>query len=557
MLHPLAEWTIPVQTIEVATAAFPKGNIYMKMSEQLGQIYQDEEFSPLYRFNCGQPAYSPARLALITIMQFAEGLSDRQAAEAVRSRIDWKYALGLELKDSGFDHTILREFRNRLIESNFERQLLDLMLAKFQSVKLIKSRGQQRTDSTHVEAAIRKLNRLELVGETLRHTLNELATFAPDWLITVVHNDWIDLYTTRFEQYRLPKEKAEQIKLALRIGADGHKLLTAYYQDKLLHQLQNIDSLEILRQVWLQQYTIDIKGELIWRDQTTAGLPPNRLLLQSPYDIEARNRTKRDTNWTGYALHITETCDDDSPNLITNVETTVATIADADMTEKIHESLARKQLLPQEHFVDTGFVDADNIVNSDFNYQLNLVGRVLTDTSWQKKANQGFDISCFKIDWDNKFVQCPMGTNSVAWRERTDDWGNPAIEVRFDRQKCAACQQRASCTHAKSEPRLLKLRHKLQHEALQKARETQQKDDFKIKYSKRAGIEATIGQATGKYLARRSRYIGKAKTHLQHIATAAAINLSRLWSWWNQTPKAQTRVTAWAKFCQTQFNSSF
>lgn len=149
-LHPIQQWTIPPQTVRVAQAAFPKGNIYLTIYERLGQIYQDEDFQTLYPAHCGQSAISPARLALITIMQFAEGLSDRQAAEAIRSRIDWKYLLGLELTDSGFDSTVICEFRKRLIDKGQERQILDLMLRKLKEQKLVKSRGQQRTDATHV-----------------------------------------------------------------------------------------------------------------------------------------------------------------------------------------------------------------------------------------------------------------------------------------------------------------------------------------------------------------------------------------------------------------------
>ena len=115
-------------------------------------------------------------------MQFRENLADRQAAEAVRARIDWKYLLGLELTDPGFDFSVLSEFRDRLLAGNAEELLFDKLLERCRTMGLVKARGQQRTDSTHVLAAIRVINRLELVAETLRAALNELATVAPDWL---------------------------------------------------------------------------------------------------------------------------------------------------------------------------------------------------------------------------------------------------------------------------------------------------------------------------------------------------------------------------------------
>ena len=174
--QPLAP--VPDQTARVAHAAFPKGNPYLTLRETLGAIFQDDNFMDLYAHD-GQPGVSPWRLALVTIMQFRENLADRQAAEAVRARIDWKYLLGLELTDPGFDFSVLSEFRDRLLAGEAAERLLEPLLARCRALGLLKARGQQRTDATHVLAAIRTLHRLELVAETLRATLNELATVAP------------------------------------------------------------------------------------------------------------------------------------------------------------------------------------------------------------------------------------------------------------------------------------------------------------------------------------------------------------------------------------------
>ena len=165
-LQPRSMPAIPEETVEIARAAFPKGNTYMRMRDELGSIFTDEQFSELYS-NVGQPAASPARLALVTVMQFAEGLSDRAAANAVRGRIDWKYALGLEITDPGFDASVLSEFRTRLVEGNVELLLFETMLSCLRNKGLLKARGRIRTDSTHILAAIRTLGRLECVGETL------------------------------------------------------------------------------------------------------------------------------------------------------------------------------------------------------------------------------------------------------------------------------------------------------------------------------------------------------------------------------------------------------
>src|SRR5215471_7481103 len=164
-LQPQPAYVIPDETRCSAHAVFPKGALCLRLVEALGQLYLDEQFAALFPTR-GQPAVSPARLALALVLQYVEGLSDRQAADAVRSRIDWKYALGLELTDPGFDHSVLSEFRARLLSKDAERLLLDTLLLKLYRLGLIKQRGRQRTDSTYVLAAVRRLNRLERVGET-------------------------------------------------------------------------------------------------------------------------------------------------------------------------------------------------------------------------------------------------------------------------------------------------------------------------------------------------------------------------------------------------------
>src|SRR5438270_9044896 len=195
----------------------------MRLRDELGTVYDDRMFTSLYPVR-GQPAHSPWRLALVTVLQFAEGLSDRQAADAVRGRIDWKYALGLELADPGFDFSVLCEFRARLVAGRLEQALLDAMLARLRERGLLKARGRQRTDSTHVLAAVRAVNRLESVGETPRHALNVLAEIAPDWLIEHMQPEWAKRYQSRFSDFRLPKEEQARKALAEQIGADGRDL---------------------------------------------------------------------------------------------------------------------------------------------------------------------------------------------------------------------------------------------------------------------------------------------------------------------------------------------
>lgn len=203
-------------------------------------------------------------------------------------------------------------------------------------------------------------------------------------------------------------------------------------------------------------------------------------------------------------------------------------------------------MLPAEHFVDTAYVDGDHLFSSRNDYQIDLVGPVPPDNSWQANAKQGFDIPCFQIDWDNQTVTCPEGHTSHGWYPGKDGRDNDVIKVQFAQADCRACASRSHCTRGQVSPRMIRLRPKFEHQALQYGRERQQQAQFKKRYKIRAGVEGTISQGVRTFDLRRTRYIGLAKTHLQHVATAAAINLSRVVAWLTDIPKAQTRSSKFA-----------
>ncbi len=253
MLKPEAGNEIPAATARVARAAFPKGNRIMKLRDAFGTIYQDEAFKALFS-TIGQPALAPWRLALVTVFQFLEGLSDRAAADAVRSRIDWKYALGLELDDSGFNFSVLSEFRDRLAAGDAEHVLLDTLLTHFQKQGLLKAGGQQRSDATHILAQVRALNRSECIIESLRAALNVLAVVAPDWLTTQVSGEWFKRYALRVEETRLVKGKEARVKYLEQVGRDGFVLLENIYAARDHSYLAALPAVETLRKVWLHHF---------------------------------------------------------------------------------------------------------------------------------------------------------------------------------------------------------------------------------------------------------------------------------------------------------------
>ena len=432
---------IPALTAEVAHASFPAGCLAMHLRDVFYGLYRNHEFADLFAVR-GQPALLPWRLALISVLQFVEDLSDRAAADAVRRCIDWKYALGLELTDPGFHSSVLSEFRTRLIDGAAEERLLNRVLAHLRERGLVPERGQQRTDSTHVLAAIRTLNRLEVVAETLRHALESLAVAAPTWLCSQIAPDWWERYSTRVEDYALPKDPALRQALGETIGADGRQLLRALAAPSAPAWLRELPAVGVLRRVWVQQYYATAATGSYWR--TAADLPPASVLIQSPYDVEARYATKRQTHWVGYKVHVTETCDAELPRVITQITTAAAPASDGGAVEPIHAALAQRQMLPAQHLVDQGYVDAAALVTSQRAYGVDLVGRVGRDTSWQAQA--GLGLEHFTIDWAAQQVTCPQGQTSQGWRATTNEYGTAVIRVHFRDQDCRGCPVQAQCT---------------------------------------------------------------------------------------------------------------
>jgi transposase len=544
---------VPAQTARVAKKAFRKGALAIRARDELGAWYDDAGFAGAYGVR-GAPGISPAQLAMVTVLQFCENLTDRQAADAVRGRLDWKYCLGLALEDDGFDFSVLSEFRSRVVAAGQERVIFESLLERLKEAGLVKAGGAQRTDSTHVLARIRELNRLELAGEAVRAALEALAAAAPGWLGAVIDTSWQEVYGQRIDNWRLPASAAKRQELAVRYGRDGYRLLEAARGPRAPAWLGELPAVAALRQIWVQQYyrVIDEHGEqVIWREAGDHGLPPGRTGIVSPYDLDARYSEKRGKGWRGYKVHLTETCgqragDDPAagqpavPNLITNVATTPASTADVAMTAPIHDGLEAAGLAPGEHAVDTGYTSADELAAAQHR-GITLLGPLRADSSPQARAG-GYTAEDFTIDWDHQHVTCPQDRTSISWWDYTRHGGQEFIVARFSQPACHACPARAKCTTSRS-GRTLYLRPRPIHDAVTAARAAQNTPSWKARYAIRAGAEATMRQATHTTGLRRARYLGLPKTELEHHAAATAINLIRLDAWWTSTPLHQDRTS--------------
>jgi transposase len=327
--------------------------------------------------------------------------------------------------------------------------MLDTLLDRLRDIGLVKSHGRQRTDSTHVLAAVRGLNRLERIGETLRAALNEVAVMAPAWLQALAPAEWYERYARRVENYRLPKTDAARQDLATAIGAEGCALLRGIDQATGQPWLAQIPAVQALRRV--EQY-VERDGQVRWRE--VKDMPAPATLISSPYDTDARYSTKRDSTWVGYKVHLTETCDADAPHVIVNVE--AAMTPDDNMLAVIHKSLESRDLLPAEHLVDKGYTDSRVLVDSRNDYGVTITGPVADDPSWQARTEDGFDKSQFVVDWDRQVVTCPAGKLSISWLPSTYPQNGMVFEARFARRDCTPCPPAApapSVSRASSDSR--------------------------------------------------------------------------------------------------------
>lgn len=546
---------VPEQAAAVARAAFPRGSLAMRVRDRLAEVFADEPFADAFGVR-GAPGLSPGVLCLVTVLQFAEDLTDRQAAAMAVRAIDWKYALGAELTDTGFDASVLSRFRARLAGHGMERMVFDRLLEHCKVEGLVVAGGKQRTDSTHVISAVRDLNRLELAGESVRAALEALAVAAPSWLAGQVDvAEFAHRYGPRVDGWRMPSSQTKRDRLAQVFGQDALALCRAAWAPDAPEWIRGIETMRLLRQVLVQTYYVhtDTRGREVIkkRDADDEGVPPGQLRLVSPYDPDARWAAKgEDLFWMGYKVHLTETCDTPAeaeaeagvraaPNLITDVFTTDATVPDVKATGPVQRRLAEHGVKPGEHYLDSGYPSAD-LITTALERGIRMVTPVLLDHSAQAKAHTGFDKNAFAIDWKARQVRCPAGKRSAHWNP-VKQHGTDAIVITFSVLTCRPCPFQKQCTSSALGRRMLTLRPREPHEALVRARAEQKTEIWKAKYALRAGVEGTINQALDITGMRRARYRGLLKVRLQHAFSATALNVIRLDAHWTGHNQHHTR----------------
>lgn len=520
-----------------------KKNRYVVFAEAVSDLFHADDFCTMYPPK-GQPSIHPAKLALVVILQSAEGLSDRAAADAVDTRIDWKYVLRMELDEPAFDHSVLTEFRQRLIKHKLEHVLLDRMLEIAAKLGILKV-SKQRTDSTHVLASVRTLGRLERIHEAMRSALNALLNRFGSSHADLYNPVWIERYDRAPYGFRAPKDQKRRNELAMQMGLDIAGLLAALNRiQSEASPLANLAEVVALRKIFEQQYILKGQSYHLRDDEESIPVADR---IASPHDMDARFGRKGSTSWLGYTAHFTESCVEETPRLITNVLTKPAGINDTKALPEIHDSLLKRGLKPEEHFLDEGYMDSEMMQTSEEKLGIKIIGPVRGRPSWQATADKGFDTTNFSIDFERKQATCPNGIVSTKWSQRAD---GKSIQIVFPRQECGKCPFKDDCTKS-SQGRRLEIKNAELFKYMQAKRSEQKTSAFKEKYKIRSGIEGTHSQAVRTCNMRRSKYSSLEKTSFQACATAAGLNLIRMVNWLLEATLAKTRPNLRQKFARS------
>ena len=418
---------------------------------------------------------------------------------------------------------MLSEFRDRLLAGRAEGLLLDKLLERCRAVGFLKARGPQRTDSPHVLAALRVRSRLALVAETLRAALNALATVAPDWRPGLAPREGYERDGKRREDSRLPRAKAAREAYAQAVGADGFRVLEAVDAPGASEAVRTLPRITTLRRPWQRHYE---------RIEPTSPAPRKRPAprvrfkanrdvpraaegIESPSDPDARYRHKRDTPWTGSMVHVSETCEPTAPHLLTHVHTTTAAVHDAQGTTPMQPALAEQDVLPSEHLVDAAYSSAALLVQSQAESGITLRGPTRPSPGWQAQVEGAYTVEHLEVDWAHQRVRCPQGNWSAAWWEHGAQTSSRRIFVESAREDCQAWPARAWVGS----------------------------EEGRQQSQQRAGGEGPLSQGVRGLGLRDARSRGLTTTHVQHVATAAAMNVERIVAWLNERPRAKTRTS--------------
>jgi len=509
-------WPMPEETRRIGESLLDKGDPFRLIGDRLFEKLSEAEFADLYSSE-GKPGISPVILAFVSVFEFMERLADRQAAQALRMRLDWKYALHLPLDYKGFDYSVLSEFRDRLLAGQAEARVFEKLVEEIRELGLIKEHGKQRTDSIAMLTKVRRLCRVETVVETLRLAVVSLVAADREWSEEVIPPSWEEKYGERFMRQRYSEKEWKEYEE--QIGENGQWLLQRLEKGGAPAGLQDLPEVQVLKTVWAQQFREEA-GKMAYTDLKKYD---GHNQIQSPHDPEARWSRKRHFEWIGDKVQLTETEDAGYPHIITDILATSSNRTDYEELSAIQERLEQRKCKPAEQYVDAGYMSGPALNNSQ-KKGIDLIGPLAKLVTRQDMLPDGITQSHFQIDAKNNIVTCPKGhtaTHPVPV--------NNSLSFRFPTKICAACELRSRCCTGKA-GRTIGI--SAYYELTEAARARQKTEAFRKDYAQhRSGVEGSLSALVRGNGMRTGRYIGNKKRNLQALFTGCAANVKHTARW--------------------------
>jgi transposase len=509
-------WPMPPETERIGKAILKEDSPYRLIGEELFEKFHEQDYADLYSPE-GKPGLSPVILAFVTVFQFMEKLPDRQAAESLRMRMDWKYALRLRLAYEGFDYSVLSEFRDRLLEHEAEGRVFEQLVSEFRAMGLIQERGRARTDSMAMLMSVRRLSRLELVVETLRLAVGASLKAKREWAEQVIPPSWEERYGERFVLQRHKREEWEEHDK--HVGEDGQWFLERVEGAGAPAEISSLPEVQVLKTVWAQQFR-EAQGKIVYQAGTSYD---GHTQIQTPHDPQARYSRKRIQEWVGGKVQVTETEAEGYPHLITDIAGTCSSQTDYEALPEILQRLEDREFLPGTQYVDSGYMSGPNLAASR-KKKIDLFGPACPVVSNQSKLPNGITTSQFEIDVEKQTATCPAGfcvEPNYGWKGK--------IRFHFPDEVCAGCSLRERCCTGKGGRTICV---GLTYPLLQEARQRQKTEAFKEEYHQhRSGVEGCLSALARGNGLRVSRYTGNRKRHLQAVFSGSAANLKRVAHW--------------------------
>ncbi len=472
----------------------------------------------LYCEDNGRPAIDPVLLAGVTLLQFMERVPDRVAAGHVVFHLGWKYALDLELTYGGFHPTVLVYFRDRLEQRGAERVIFDGVLELLIEMGLVKRKGKQRLDSTHILGYVKEMSRLECAVETLRLALEALEQALPSAERPEFWGALWALYVQSEVDWRLGK--AERQSRYRQCGRDMEELLE--WTKGKGAEFSELEAIKLLRRVFEEQFEV-VDGEV----HPNLKRPPRS--VQNPHDPDAHFADKRKTKWVGYKVHVVETVDPSRPakvkgeageNFIVEIVTSEAAQDEmAGLAQAVEEEAEHHEMKPEALYADAGYVTERTLSEAEGS-EIELLGPTRPD------PHPGpYNADAFSVDIEAQQAICPQGNPSTQWSRIRDTYmGTQYYRIEWGGQ-CDRCPVQKQCTRSKSGRRILVVG--MRHDLVEKRREEMKQADFSKKMHPRNGVEGTLSELVRGHGLRRTKYRGFSRVRLSHYMMGAACNVKR------------------------------